>query len=88
MEKEIDFMNDCHSAVKCTMAFAAMELKAYLSQSIKDCNIAFSDTASDGDFFIKLKVIDETDRDDRYSIEPMENGIKIVGNSQVGLLNC
>ena len=53
-ERFIDFRKEPERAARCTMSFAATELKHYLTQTINDCEITFSQNKGTADFTIIL----------------------------------
>lgn len=87
-EKDIDFQKDAFSACRCTVSFAATELKKHLQILLKEADILYSDAEiKEGCFNIILSVEDEASRDSGYTITPVSNGIIITGKGRTGLLH-
>lgn len=84
-ENEICFEHDFFKAARCTVSFAATEIKKYLKKISIDSQI--SSAADDTDeFCIILKVCDEQCKDDNYSLIPQENSLTILGKGRSGVL--
>jgi len=100
-EKDIDFCREYDRALRCTMSFAAMELKKFLERTLDGVSVFFLEQQPKHGFFIDLQVENYTtekvqkDRlhlakaelqEDQYIIEPVNSGVKITGTSRAGLL--
>ncbi len=85
-ERHIDFYNDHERAARCTVAYAAIELKNHLEKTLEEACITIDEAPADGALCIRLVARDDTVRGERYSLIPEENGICIEGDGRVGVL--
>lgn len=85
-EQGINFRRDYFRAQRCTMAFAALELRTYLSKSDPDLNIAVAGKAPRSGRFIEMRVAPGLD-DDGFSMVPQGDGMIVDGHGRKGLLN-
>jgi hypothetical protein len=85
-ERQIDFFNEPEKAARCTISFAAVELKEHLSQCLENAEIAIRDAISDDVFVIRLFAKDLTIRGENYALIPEDNGLRIEGDGRVGVL--
>ena len=67
-ERQIDFFNEPEKAARCTISFAAVELKEHLSQCLENAEIAIRDAISDEVFVIRLFAKDLTIRGENYAL--------------------
>jgi hypothetical protein len=85
-EEKIDFRLETERAARCTTAFAATELKHYLSKTLSDSTISFSARPDKTSFSIHLHIVDPTSKNESFTLEPVENGIRITGQGRTGVL--
>jgi hypothetical protein len=85
-EDIIDFRKQITEAVRCTTAFAATELKYYLSLTCPELHIDFVSQWQQNSYCVELKVLGSANGDSGFVLEPVSNGLKITGNSRVGLI--
>ena len=85
-EDRIDFRKNLKSAARCTAAFAALELKAYLARTLINSDISIVPSRKEPDFFIELEIDDVTSNSAEFSLEPKNGGFIIRGKSRKGLL--
>lgn len=83
-EERIDFRREQERACRCTLSFAATELKHYLSLTLTQSEIRFSSKGGEG-FQIYLSLTAGECEDD-YRLLPCEGGIHIEGNSRRSVL--
>lgn len=81
----INWRKDFYEGTRCTVAYAASELKSFLKPIINNAEIYFS-TVADGDINIHLISESEEGRSGIYSLVPCEKGVKIIGKDRVGVL--
>src|SRR6056297_949509 len=84
-ETQIDFLHDGESAVRCTLAFAAEELKAYLERSVLGGDIHICSVPEEGSI-IFLEIEEETAKAGEYSWILEDYGLTIRGRGRNGLL--
>ena len=84
-ENYINWRKDFYEGTRCTVAYAATELKSFLGRILKDAEICYCSSAS-GDINIYLEAENEQGRSGTYSLVPCENGVKIIGKDRVGVL--
>jgi len=84
-ENYINWRKDFYEGTRCTVAYAATELKSFLGRILKDAEICYCSSAS-GDINIHLEAENEQGRSGIYSLVPCENGVKIIGKDRVGVL--
>jgi len=85
-EREIDFRQDARRAARCTTAFAATELKYFLSRTLTDVKFTFTSRRPKGDFFIDLRITDPASKNEAFVLEPCDRGIDITGQGRTGVL--
>ena len=85
-EGGIDFRNEHEIAARCTIAFAATELKNYLVRTLNEVNAEFSSECKEDAFNIDLKIGSYISQSQCFSIYPMDNGMEIEGEGRIGLL--
>lgn len=85
-ERRIDFHRDRMAAARCTTAFAAMELKRYLSRTLPHASIRIVQHRSGEACFIELRIADERREDESFVLERSGNGIVIAGAGRAGVL--
>jgi hypothetical protein len=85
-EAEVDFAADPLRAARCTTAFAATELKHYLSRTLLDPEIAFASRRPEHGRYIELGIADPASVADAFSLEPAGDGLAVVGAGRAGLL--
>ena len=83
-ENKINFRTDDTLAVRCTLSFAAMEIKEHLSLFFPDIEVYFSESPT-GDMCIKFAMTENSKRDS-FILSPFENGVEIIGNGRTGAL--
>lgn len=84
-ETQIDFLHDEEKAARCTLAFAAEELKAYLQKTLSEAIISIC-SVPDGDKIIFLEIEEETAKAGEYSWILEDYGLTIRGRGRNGLL--
>ena len=85
-ENEIAFGRELERAARCTISYAAIELKTHLEQILEDAQINIcADGMQDG-FVIRLLADSLTIRGENYALIPEENGLIIRGEGRVGVL--
>lgn len=85
-ESKIDFVKEPERAARCTICFAAMELKKYLTKMLCSANIMVTDSAATGDIFIRLDVASLIDDGESFEWCPEQNGLLIRGEGRTGVL--
>ena len=85
-ERHVDFFNDPEAAARCTVAFAAVELKNYLSQCLIDADIAIREAEPEDEYTIRLFAKDLRIRGESYALIPEGNTLTIEGEGRVGVL--
>jgi hypothetical protein len=83
-EAEIDFRRDVTRAQRCTIAFAATELRYYLQRTLPAAEITFGQQAKADALCIALHINPGTL--DGFSLIPSENGLTISAHNRAGLL--
>lgn len=84
-EEKIDFRAEALIAARCTLSFAATELRRYLSRTI-DAEITFAEDYNGTDFAIYLHIAEMDSKADSFIIEPLSNGVRISGAGRTGAL--
>ncbi len=84
-ENEVYFEKDSFAAARCTVSFAAAEIKRYLNKISVESKIC-SKANNTGEFCITLEICDDNCTKDDYSLIPCENGICISGKGRSGVL--
>ena len=87
-EDQIDFIEEVDRADRCTICFAAFELKRYLNMCVVDANIMYSplDTEVESDCEIRLLLRPFHESAESYRFVPTAKGVDIVGCGRVGVL--
>jgi hypothetical protein len=86
-EAGIDFRRQPDLAARCTLAFAATELKHYLARTIDAIDIVFANFApDDADTVLTLAVVDPASRSEAFVFEPDPQGLVIRGDGRTGTL--
>ncbi len=87
-ENEINFRFQHDLAMRCTLAFAALELKEYLGKTIDaDITIKSAENLSgQGEFNIHLHVENPASKNESFIIDPVSRGIHITGKGRTGAL--
>ena len=83
-EEETDFRNDPVGAARCTVAFAAMELKDHLQRCVTDAEVSVGSVPVPEAFPIFLEIESPSDPSESYELLPEENGLRIRGAGRVG----
>ncbi len=82
-ENTIDFLNDFAAAARCTVCFAASEIKTWLQK----CGIECHYNANGGfDAVIELAIEDFASKSEQYTLTPTADGVKITGVGRAGVL--
>ena len=84
-EEKIDWRRDFFEGTRCTISYAAEELKTFLGGILNHANIVYS-TIADGDVNIYLQACQIEGRTSDYELLPCEKGVKIIGETRVGVL--
>lgn len=85
-ENEIDFFTSPIEAARCTMSFAAVELKEKLSSILIDAQIKITNKKEIGATNIELRAKSFEGRGECYTLLPTEDGALILGDGRVGVL--
>lgn len=85
-ESKIDFRKEPERAARCTLSFAAMELRDYLVRTLTVGQVRIVDRAGGVDLAIRLAVQDSADRNERFRFEPEPQGLTIIGQGRTGVL--
>lgn len=85
-EKYIDFHKESEKAARCTIAYAAEELKVYLAKTLTRSHIRFASEASADRMAIYLVADDLVTNEDTYRLVPGENSLLINGAGRIGVL--
>ena len=85
-EKRINFSCEIEAAARCTISFAAVELKKHLDETLSNADIRFVENKETNVFSVELAVKDYRTRKDSYSLIPIQNGIRIEGVGRTGVL--
>jgi hypothetical protein len=85
-EESIDFRRQTERAIRCTMAFAAMEIRSYLCKICEQAQVVFESERAGADFCIELCITDAAAETDSFTLEPHEWGLRIIGQNRTGLL--
>ncbi len=83
-EKNIDFRKDLDRAERCTLSFAACELMDYLKKL--GAEVSFGQKPVNGAFNIYLESRGGDFENEEFILSPLEDGIKICGQSRTGAL--
>ena len=85
-ERFIDFRNEPERAARCTMSFAATELKHYLAQTIQPCEIAIVHERGQADFTIVLQAESLVTDGQEFDMTLENDTLFIHGQGRVGVL--
>ena len=85
-ENSIDFRNEPERAARCTVAFAAVELRNYIARTLNEVNTIFTPENTEDSFCINLVIKSFTSQSQGFSIYPTYDGVKIEGEGRIGLL--
>lgn len=85
-EREVDFRRDSFKANRCTVAFAAMELKHFLARTFPNLQILFDEKVPANEFSIQLKIQNLSAKPGSFVLEPVKNGLLIQGQDRAGVL--
>ncbi|RKX33768.1 MAG: hypothetical protein DRP71_09390, partial [Verrucomicrobia bacterium] len=93
-EEEIDFRRDPAAADRCTLAFAALELKGHLEPTLTESVITFGSHSLDGEssdepsasLEIRLEIAPGDLPPGSYQLNPGANRLAIVGVDRIGVL--
>ena len=85
-EAGIDFRADPLRAARCTLSFAAMELKRYLARTLPAAEISISAARPADGQFLQLTVADPAGQGERFRLEPQGEGVVIAGDGRTGAL--
>lgn len=85
-ENQIDFNNEYEKAARCTVSYAAAELKTHLEQSLDGAEIQIDDKVNPDTFNVRLVAKDFTAHGERYALIPEKDGILVEGDGRVGVL--
>lgn len=85
-EERIDFRREPDRAARCTVSFAAMELRDFLLRTLRDARIVFVRERPDSGRFIELSVPRPERVDCGFRLEPEGQGVLIVGEGRPGVL--
>lgn len=85
-EDSVDFRSDAYRAARCTMSFAATELKAFLARTLSDYQIVFSCQKSRSRICIELAIVNPASLDGSFSLVPTDCGLRIHGVGRPGVL--
>lgn len=84
-EDKIDFFKDHKRAARCTVSFAAKELKHFIEKMGVCKNAVITDEDSEN-FTIELVCKKDNSDSEAFTLCKTENGIKIIGQGRVGVL--
>lgn len=82
-ERKIDFRKELDRATRCTVCYAGTELLDYLRKL--GAEVTYSDKVSEDVFNIVFAPIGNS-REEKFSLEPIENGVRIISEGRVGML--
>ena len=85
-EETVDFRADPAGAARCTLSFAATELKAFLARTLDGAGIAFAAAPRPCDFLIELQVLEPAGKASAFTLEPRAGGVRITGDGRTGTL--
>jgi len=93
-EDEIDFRRDPAAANRCTLAFAALELKDHLVQTLSDSSITYHSYSGEessphqepGDFDVRLEIKPGDHPPGTYQLVSRADRLTIIGSDRVGVL--
>ncbi len=82
-ETAIDFANDLFESARCTVCFAASEIKTWLQKANIKC---VYNAVGNFDSIIKLEIEDYASKSEEYTLVPCADGVKIKGVGKAGVL--
>lgn len=85
-EESIDFESDALQAARCTLSFAAVELRAYIERTLSECLVEFSAHQPEFGVFIELNVKNPNSLDGVFRFVPKGDGLIIEGSGRQGTL--
>ena len=85
-EKYIDFRCEPEKATRCTVSYAAEELKKYLNKTLIKAEIRYATKASQDRFAIFLVAENFDTKDDSYELIPGKQSFVIKGAGRIGVL--
>lgn len=85
-EAKIDCWREPEKLGRCTMAYAAVELKHFLERTLQSPDIRIGEKPAAGRFRIALEACDPGTRGEAYWLIPETNGLVIRGDGRVGVL--
>lgn len=85
-EAQIDFRHDPEAGARCTISYAAVELRTHLLQMEPDAQICFVSQRHNGKAVIELHADSLTASGDAYALLPQKDGLLIRGAGRVGVL--
>lgn len=85
-EAYIDFIKEPEKATRCTVAYAAEELKKYLVKTLIQVDIRYAVKDSEDRLAIFLVADAMNSKDDSYALIPGEQSLTIKGTGRIGVL--
>ncbi len=85
-EESINFRREHERATRNTVSFAATELKEHLLQCLEGVNIQYGSKVDSARLCLELKVEDPASKAGEFSLEPIDQGLRIIGCGRAGLL--
>lgn len=85
-EHKIDFHADHAAATRCTVSFAATELRTHLAPILAGAEIAVAEVLPEEGLAIRLLAEREDIRGEEYSLIPEPFGLTVLGRGRVGVL--
>lgn len=85
-ERNIEFRREPQRAARCTMAYAAEELRAYLGRTLEDARLWITARPEPGCFSVCLEAESFTADSEGYELIPSENSLLIRGTGRIGVL--
>ncbi len=82
-ENSIDFSKDLFEAARCTVCFAASEIKSWLQKANIAC---VYNSGEETDRVIEIELDDYKSKSEEYTLTPTEKGVKIEGVGRAGVL--
>ena len=84
-EDTICFEKDIYEGARCTVSFAAYEVKHFLEKIMPEDTVSYAETVGKG-FNIVLHLLSDESKSEEYCLIPLENGIMIEGVGRAGVL--
>lgn len=85
-EAQIDFRHDPEAGARCTISYAAVELRTHLLQMEPDAQVCFVSQRHTGKPTIELYADSLTEAGEAYMLLPQKDGLLIRGAGRVGVL--